>query len=142
MKITNLIASSLTFGIIATALVPGCAVDATDDQLEELELVDDAEEALTAPADCTGFECKVLGVASQGSSFRVTCEHDKNEHTVMRFCYSAEGECRYKNVETGQTVCLEDEPDGRSGYWQQTQCLDDPCCVPCPDEDAAAAIVE
>jgi hypothetical protein len=51
------------------------------------------------------------------------------------FCYSLEGECGQSAPKTGDTVCLSEAPDGSRS--QQVQCLNDPCCIPCPEEPVA-----
>ena len=98
------------------------------------ESVAEMEYATVAPDACDGYSCTITGAAYQGLEIRVSCG---NEYTVMAFCYKA-------NCETvpgvGDTICLQDAPDGSNRI--DTQCLNDPCCIPCDDEPQDDVAVE
>jgi hypothetical protein len=135
-QMNTLAALTLTFSLMLP-FAPGCAVDTGDgdDAYHDDETVDDTSEMLaSADAGCAGYTCTITGAAYQGAQVRVSCG---NEYTVMRFCYSLEGECGPNAPKVGDQVCLADAPDG--SYAIDTQCQDDPCCIPCPKDGVAPA---
>jgi len=128
----------ITAALLATFSTVGCMVD-TDSAppFEEASLGDEhgqVSEALEiGAAGCAGYECTVTGQAIAGAEVRVSCA---GAFTVMAFCYSLAGNCGPNPPNVGDSVCLADPPDGT--IRRDTECLNDPCCIPCKKKDSDA----